>query len=97
MTPRNSDRSLPDPNTEPTISIPRAGRILGMSRNAAYAAARDGRFPTVAISRTRVVVVTAEFLERYRLRRVPAPAPPHLRTRPPAQPPAAGHRPARSA
>ena len=67
------DRSLPDPAAEPTITIPRAGRILGMSRNAAYAAARDGRLPTVAISGSRHVVVTAEFLERYRLRRVPAP------------------------
>jgi hypothetical protein len=39
-----------------------------MSRNAAYTAARDGRLPTADISATRVVVVTAEFLERYRLR-----------------------------
>ena len=41
-----------------------------MSRNAAYAAARDGRFPTVRISPSRRVVLTADFLERYRLRRV---------------------------
>jgi hypothetical protein len=75
MTPRHPDRSLPDPNTEPTISIPRAGRILGMSRNAAYAAARDGRLPTVAISASRLVVITAEFLEKYRLRPVPSPVP----------------------
>lgn len=93
MISRHSDRSLPDPNLEPTITVPRAGRILGMSRNAAYAAARDGRLPTVAISPTRVVVVTAEFLERYRLRRVPAPAPPHLRPRPSAPGPAAVGRP----
>jgi hypothetical protein len=73
MTPSRTDRSLPDPNREPTISIPRAGRILGMSRNAAYAAARDGRLPTVAISPSRLVVVTAEFLEKFRLRQVPAP------------------------
>lgn len=65
------DRSIPDPNVEPTITIPRAGRILGMSRNAAYAAARDGRLPTIEISPTRRVVLTADFLERYRLRRVP--------------------------
>lgn len=65
------DRSIPDPNVEPTITIPRAGRILGMSRNAAYAAARDGRFPTIELSATRRVVLTADFLERYRLRRVP--------------------------
>lgn len=69
------DRSIPDPNVEPTITIPRAGRILGMSRNAAYAAARDGRFPTIQLSANRHVVLTADFLERYRLRRVPTPAP----------------------
>lgn len=63
------DRSLPDPDTEPTIPIPRAGRILGMGRNAAYAAARDGRFPTVPISPHRRVVLTAQFLAAYRLRR----------------------------
>jgi hypothetical protein len=64
------DRSIPDPNTEPTITVPRAGQILGMSRNAAYAAAKDGRLPVIAISRTRVVVITADFLAKYRLRRV---------------------------
>lgn len=69
MSPRQRDRSLPDPDAEPTISVPRAGRILGMSKNAAYAAARDGRFPTVAISPYRRVVLTAQFLEQYRLRR----------------------------
>ena len=73
MTTGQRDRSLPDPNREPTITVPRAGRILGMSRNAAYAAAKDGRFPTIAISPSRRVVLTAEFLEQYRLRRVPAP------------------------
>ena len=64
------DRSLPDPNLEPTITITRAGLILGMGRTTAYAAARDGRFPTIAISPGRIVVVTADFLERYGLRRV---------------------------
>jgi hypothetical protein len=32
------DRSLPDPNLEPTITITRAGLILGMGRTAAHAA-----------------------------------------------------------
>lgn len=63
------DRSIPDPNTEPTISIPRAGQILGMGRSSAYAAARDGRLPIITLSRTRFMVNTAEFLERYGLRR----------------------------
>ena len=63
------DRSIPDPNLEPTITIPRAGQILGMCRSSAYAAARDGRLPVIALSRARHVVNTAEFLERYGLRR----------------------------
>ena len=90
------DRSIPDPNVEPTITIPRAGRILGMSRNAAYAAARDGRFPTIQLSANRHVVLTADFLERYRLRRVPtpvpAPAPPRATHRATAAAPALGAR-----
>jgi hypothetical protein len=65
------DRSIPDPTQEPTITVPRAGRILGMSRNAAYAAAKDGRLPVIAISRNRVVVITADFLAMYGLRREP--------------------------
>ena len=67
------DRSLPDPEREPTISVIRAGQILGMSRNAAYAAAKDGRFPTIAISQSRVVVLTCEFLDKYRLGRTAHP------------------------
>lgn len=64
------DRSIPDPNTEPTITVPRAGRILGMGRSAAYAAAKDGRLPIVAISPNRNVVLTADFLAQYGLKRV---------------------------
>ncbi len=60
------DRTLPDPNLEPTITITRAGQILGMGRTTAYAAARDGRFPTIAISPARLVVITADFLEAVR-------------------------------
>ncbi len=67
MSESRGDRAVPDPAAEPTISVIRAGRILGMGRNAAYAAARDGRLPTVAISPSRAVVVTAEFLDRFRL------------------------------
>ena len=64
------DRSVPDPNKEPTITIPRAGRILGMSSNSAYKAARDGRLPVVRISAARSVVRSADFLELYGLRQV---------------------------
>lgn len=83
-----TNRSLPDPNLEPTISIVRAGRILGMGREASYSAARDGRLPTVPLSPSRRVVVTAEFLEKFRLRPVPRPAP---ATGGIVRPPPAGH------
>ena len=80
MKPHQRDRSLPDPEREPTISVVRAGQILGMSRNTAYAAAKDGRLPTVPISANRVVVLTAEFLAQYRLHAPPPrPASPSVR------------------
>jgi predicted DNA-binding transcriptional regulator AlpA len=44
----------------PTASVPEAGRILGMGRNASYAAVRDGKFPfptIVAGGRVRVPTV----------------------------------------
>lgn len=66
------DRTIPNPNHEPTITVTRAGAILGMGRSSAYAAARDGRFPTIQISPKRRVVNTAEFLDRYGLKRVTA-------------------------
>jgi hypothetical protein len=36
---------LPDPRSEPTIDLPRAGRLLGIGRTAAYATAGRGAFP----------------------------------------------------
>ncbi len=65
----SADRSLPDPDVEPTIPIQRAGRILGISRSSAYKAAREGRLPLIEVSASRRVVNTAEFLDRYGLRR----------------------------
>jgi hypothetical protein len=46
---------LPDPEAEPTMSIPDAGEILGLSRASAYQAARRGEIPTIPIGRRRVV------------------------------------------
>jgi hypothetical protein len=75
----SADRSLPDPDDEPTIPIQRAGLILGISRSSAYKAAREGRLPLIEVSATRRMVNTAEFLERYGLRRT---RPPEKETRP---------------
>ena len=42
---------LPNPEEEPTISVPRAGALLGLGRSAAYAAADAGQLPTLRIGR----------------------------------------------
>jgi excisionase family DNA binding protein len=44
-----------------TLSVPEAGRWLGIGRNAAYEAARRGEIPTIRIGRLlRVPVVALE-------------------------------------
>jgi excisionase family DNA binding protein len=35
--------------SEPTISVPEAGRVLGLARNGAYEAAKRGEIPTVRL------------------------------------------------
>jgi len=45
-----------------TISVPEAGEILGIGRNAAYDAAKAGQIPTIRIGRLLRVPVNA--LER---------------------------------
>jgi excisionase family DNA binding protein len=45
-----------------TLSIPEAGRTLGIGRSAAYEAARTGQLPTIRIGRRLLVPIVA--LER---------------------------------
>jgi excisionase family DNA binding protein len=49
---------LPTPAEQPTLAVEVAGGYLGISRPAAYAAARSGELPTVRIGR-RLLVPTA--------------------------------------
>ena len=42
-----------------TISVPEAGRRLGIGRNTAYEAARQGQLPVIRIGRRMVVPVAA--------------------------------------
>ena len=49
---------LPDPATEPVLSVERAGSFMGLGRSAAYDAVRRGDLPSLRIGR-RVVVPTA--------------------------------------
>ena len=44
---------------ETTISVPRAGRVLGVGRNSAYGAAQAGEIPTIRIGGRLVVPVAA--------------------------------------
>jgi excisionase family DNA binding protein len=49
-------------------SVPEAGRLLGLGRNAAYAAAKRGDIPTIRIGR-RLVVPKAAFHRTFELMR----------------------------
>lgn len=51
---------LPRPEQQPTMSIPDAGRYLGLGHAASYNAARRGVIPTLQLSPHRRVVATAE-------------------------------------
>jgi hypothetical protein len=42
---------VPDPEEEPTLDIPVAGRFIGLGRAASYAAAQRGELPTIKIGR----------------------------------------------
>jgi hypothetical protein len=55
--------ALPDPRNTPVLSVPAAGRLVGLSRDAAYRAARTGQLPTVRYGRT-VKVPTAALLRQ---------------------------------
>jgi excisionase family DNA binding protein len=44
-----------------TYDVEEAGRMLGISRNAAYAAVKDGTIPSIKIGPKRIVVPKAAF------------------------------------
>jgi excisionase family DNA binding protein len=53
--------TLPDPKTEPTVTVDRAAGIVGVSRASAYEAVRYGQIPSIRIGR-RILVPTAALL-----------------------------------
>ena len=57
----NPQLLIPDPRTEPTISVERAGALLSLSRPSAYEAANRGDIPIIRIGR-RMLVPTAKIL-----------------------------------
>lgn len=62
ITPNPTATVLPDPTTEPTVSVERAGAILNVSRHNAYAGVRDGTIPSIRIGH-RIVVPTPALLK----------------------------------
>lgn len=46
---------LPDPRITPTITIPEAGRLLGLGRAASYQAANRGEIPVLSVGRKKPV------------------------------------------
>lgn len=50
-----------DPRETPTLTVEEAGRLLGIGRSLAYAAARDGSLPTIRLGK-RILVPTAALL-----------------------------------
>lgn len=65
--------SLPDPQAEPMISVPRAAAVLGVSRRHAYDLAKEGVIPAIHVG-AGVRVPTAKFLAKFELTQTPTAA-----------------------
>jgi len=57
---------LPDPAVEPTMTVPHASKVVGISVRAGYDAVARGEWPTIHIGRS-VRVLTLKFLRQYGL------------------------------
>jgi excisionase family DNA binding protein len=55
---------IPDPAIEPTISVPRAAKITGVSLRTAYDAVHKGEWPYLKV-RGSYRILTARFLAQY--------------------------------
>ncbi len=51
---------IPNAAQTPTLTVPEAGRFIGLGRAASYEAARRGQLPTLRFGK-RLLVPTAEF------------------------------------
>jgi hypothetical protein len=52
---------VPDPASEPTITVDKASAVVGVSRRAGYDAVLRGDWPSIRVGR-RLVIPTARFL-----------------------------------
>ncbi len=60
------NRTIPDPQTEPTLNPKRVADILGVSRSQVYAQIKADEIPSFRVG-GRIVVPTAELLAKYPL------------------------------
>jgi hypothetical protein len=49
------DRSIPNPDEEPTISVKRYAQIMGIGLRTAYAAIDAGEVPVIVLGRRRII------------------------------------------
>jgi hypothetical protein len=49
------DRSIPDPDEEPTITVKRYAQIMGIGLRTAYAAIDAGEVPVIVLGRRRII------------------------------------------
>lgn len=56
--------AIPDPTSTPTIGVPDAAKILGVSVRHAYAAVEAGEIPAIRVGK-RIRIPTARFLATY--------------------------------
>lgn len=61
MTKAAYDQTLPDPRTQPTLSVEQVGDLLGVSRGAAYQAIKEGQIPHFKIGK-RIIIPTSQIL-----------------------------------
>jgi excisionase family DNA binding protein len=59
-----SNRAIPNPIAEPTITAGRAAEIIGVSKRSVYAAIERGEMPSIKVGK-RVVIHTARFIRQY--------------------------------
>jgi excisionase family DNA binding protein len=62
---------VPDPRTHPTLTVPQAGRLLGLAKASAYEGAHRGEIPTIRVGR-RLLVPTAALRRMLQLDGPPA-------------------------
>jgi excisionase family DNA binding protein len=62
----DTDRTMPDPTAEPTLSVGRTAAVLGIGLRSVYDAIDRGEIPHIRVGR-RIVVPTRRLLTQYGL------------------------------